>query len=459
MSHLLSPESAVETMRAIIAGRPAYQGVDVCVRSQKILYIGAQNQQIVDMSQSTSTEIGLRLRQNDKVFCAATSHLDVDNLRELLRTCERNIERLPPTEPCPTIYGLLFEGDPKNGVSVDKNFNLIPLDEKMNRVINMGSSPSKVNGLKGETEILNSYKECHQEEWLWTQGSPRYLYSASCYGELNSEVLAKFKNHHIRLKSVRGDSQYYNLPWSDHSLHVTQTANKLLDGKTLKTGEYKIVIEKSVMAQLVAIIGKWFMADRVLQGKSVLSQSAQNFQLSPLITLVDDPSQKKGLGPKAWDHEGTPTQRKVLLENGSFRGLLHNLETSAKLKDGSKGGNAYKALTCSHPTVKYHNLMLEPGNVDFVDLVREMQDGIVVYGIRGLDSIHPVSGSFNFKLLGVRVENGTETYATKDVLLRGNLIDLFSKILKLGRDMFSCDNVSAPSALISSASIVGGYSD
>lgn len=456
MSHLLSPESAMETMRALIAGRPFIEGVDLCVRSTKTLTISAFNTELRKLSQKTDTELGLRLRSKKKVFSASTTQLDMDSLKDLLKLCERSLERIPEQPNAPKIHSLSYTGDTKIGISGDKTFGLTAVEEKINRVLNMGQSPNKVSLGSGEIDILNTYQETHLEEWLWTLGAPRYLHSAQICGELRTEVLARLKNHHIRLKSLHSDAQYYNLPWSASSLHLTQVAARLLDANNFPSGEYQMIFEKSVMAELIAIVAEWFMADRILTGRSVFSGPESQITFSSLFTLVDDPHQKKGIGSKAWDHEGSPTQRKVLIDRGQPSQRLHTLTTSEQMQDGTQGGNAFKKNPSSHPTVSYHSLLMEPGGADFVDLVREMQNGLIIYGIRGLESIHPRSGNFNFKVLGSLVVNGKETHAVKDMLIRGNLVELFSKLHTIGRDVFVRGNVSAPSALFSPVAVVAG---
>ncbi len=92
---------------------------------------------------------------------------------------------------------------------------------------------------------------------------------------------------------------------------------------------------------------------------------------SDKFTLIDDPTVTDSFGARAFDDEGTPTKRNVIIDEGVLKTYLHN-STTAKKFGAETTGNA--GLISPHPW----NLIVESGKKSLEELLAEIDQGIYV---------------------------------------------------------------------------------
>ncbi len=147
-----------------------------------------------------------------------------------------------------------------------------------------------------------------------------------------------------------------------------------------------------------------------------------------MFTLVDDPTLPDGLASRPFDAEGTAARRTVFIENGILRTFAHNSETAQKmgLENTGHAFRSYKGVLDIAPS----NLFVQPGQGV------QMKDGIVVTELMGLHAgANPISGEFSLQALGLKVEGGEVAYPVENFTVAGNILELFSRITALGREL------------------------
>src|SRR5690606_4635583 len=117
----------------------------------------------------------------------------------------------------------------------------------------------------------------------------------------------------------------------------------------LPPGRYEVVLEPCAVADLLGNLAAWgfngkFHAERM----SFVELGADQFD--PSVTLVDDPFASDSPGT-AFDAEGTPKQRLVLVDAGTSVAVTHDRRTAAMAGDGARstghalpGGRAFGAV-------------------------------------------------------------------------------------------------------------------
>jgi TldD protein len=96
------------------------------------------------------------------------------------------------------------------------------------------------------------------------------------------------------------------------------------------------------------------------------------------VSLTADATVPGGMGTFGWDDDGVPATRTPLVERGTFTGYLSSRETAAALGLPASGGCA-RAETWRHqPIVRMVNVSLEPGPRRSEDLVREVDEGLLL---------------------------------------------------------------------------------
>ncbi len=141
--------------------------------------------------------------------------------------------------------------------------------------------------------------------------------------------------------------------------------------------------EQGVPGKLAALLGPMVFADLINQlgilssaflvdsGQSFLAEKVGSEIASAKLTVIDDPTIRGSFGAKAFDDEGVPTRRNVLVDKGVLKTHLHN-STTAKKFGVETTGNA--GLVEPLPW----NLLVESGKKSFEDLLSEIDAGIYV---------------------------------------------------------------------------------
>lgn len=229
-----------------------------------------------------------------------------------------------------------------------------------------------------------------------------------------------------------------------------------LGGKSIPSGSYKTIIYNEAMVQLLETFASTFSGDAAQKGLSLLKGKEGDMIASPIVTIVDDPLMEGGLASAPFDDEGVATFTKELVYEGKLNTLLHNLKTAHK--QGVKStGNGFKASYASSVNVSESNLYLRKGEKSFEDLMKEINEGVIITDLAGLHSgANTVSGDFSLAAKGFYVENGKKTFPVEQITLAGNYFDLLKNIVSIGNDLkFPMSNVGSPSVIVTGLSIAG----
>jgi PmbA protein len=133
----------------------------------------------------------------------------------------------------------------------------------------------------------------------------------------------------------------------------------------------------------------------------------------------------------AFDGEGVPSQRTVLIQDGILRGYLYDSYTAGK--EGTKStGNAVRAGYTGLPSVGIRNLMV--GSRESRDLLAET-NGIVVGSLIGAHTANPISGDFSVEAKNAfLIAPGEVARPVGSLMLAGNFFELL-KHIEVGRDV------------------------
>jgi len=102
---------------------------------------------------------------------------------------------------------------------------------------------------------------------------------------------------------------------------------------------------------------------------------------SEAVTLIDDATYGDYTysGCYYFDSEGTPSQRRVIIEDGVLKGYMHSLETAALL-DAEPNGSCRGYLHQNIPIVRMSNTFFAPGEYTLDALMNGIELGLLVKG-------------------------------------------------------------------------------
>ena len=183
------------------------------------------------------------------------------------------------------------------------------------------------------------------------------------------------------------------------------------------------------------------------------------------ITVVDDgtlvfdrtaPDGRRlrvgGFGTSAFDGEGLPTRRTVLVERGILKSYVLNTYTARKLGLASTG-NASRGLT-GNPGIGAHNFFLEAGDCTPEQLIADVPQGLYVTETMGF-GVNLVTGDYSQGASGLWIENGELAYPVEEITIAGNLKDMYRNISAIANDLVFRGASAAPTIRVEGMTVAG----
>ncbi len=168
-----------------------------------------------------------------------------------------------------------------------------------------------------------------------------------------------------------------------------------------------------------------------VQKKVSLFKDKLNHQIASKKITIEDKPLTKSLLATSFDDECVATRNLTIIKSGVLKSYLYNL-ASAK-KDGvSSTGHAHGS---SRMGVAPNYLVLKPGKYSYSDLIQKVNNGILVTSLQGLHAgLDPATGDFSLKASCFLIENNQIKQPLDNVIISGNLIELFSNVIAVGND-------------------------
>jgi PmbA protein len=173
------------------------------------------------------------------------------------------------------------------------------------------------------------------------------------------------------------------------------------------------------------------------------------------ITLLDDGTMDGKFASAAYDDEGVPHRRNILVDKGVLKGFIYDLNTAAKSGQASTG-NASRSLF-NPPEPALTNFVIQPGETALKDILRGIDQGIMVEDLLGIGQGNIISGAFSNPLaLAFKVEKGEIVGRVKDLSIAGNIYDLLKNVAAISREtQWVYNTFHAPYILIPEMNVAG----
>jgi PmbA protein len=211
-------------------------------------------------------------------------------------------------------------------------------------------------------------------------------------------------------------------------------STRLLGATQPPSARLTVVLEPRLAATLIGIAAGTLTGDRMLKGRSPFADRVGEAIASPLLTMVDDPTDPRSFGADAHDGEGLATRRNLLVEDGVLCGFLHDGYTGRRSGTTSTGSAVRGSRSTPAPGVQA--LAMAPGDRSPEDLLAEVDVGLFVQSLTGLHSgVNPVSGDFSVGADGLMIRNGALAEPVREITLASTLQRLLLGITAVGNDL------------------------
>lgn len=212
---------------------------------------------------------------------------------------------------------------------------------------------------------------------------------------------------------------------------AAERATRLLGAVQPASGPVTLVLEPLMAATLLGVVAGTLNGESVLKGRSPFADRVGEQIASPLLTLVDDPTDPVSLGADSHDGEGLATRRIPLIVDGVLQGFLHNSMTGRRAGVPSTA-SAVRGFR-STPGVGAQALAVTPGHGTLDDLIAGVDHGVLVQSMTGLHSgVNPISGDFSVGVEGLMVREGVRAEPIREATVASTLQRLLLDVSAVG---------------------------
>jgi PmbA protein len=233
-----------------------------------------------------------------------------------------------------------------------------------------------------------------------------------------------------------------------NKLNVDTVAKKALDKaadqigpKQRRGGKYKMVVDRNTATRLVSPIFTALNASSIQQKMSFLEDTAGKKVFSEGLTIMDMARTPGKSGSRMYDTEGVATKNAPIIEGGVVKQYFVNTYMSGKtgfdptIEDISR--------PCLMPYIKDIDLAGAEKEVSLEDILKLCGNGIYVTGFNG-GNCNPVTGDFSYGVEGFAFSKGKITHPVREMLITGNMVDLWNSLMAAGTDARECARWQIP---------------
>ncbi len=214
-----------------------------------------------------------------------------------------------------------------------------------------------------------------------------------------------------------------------------QRALLMLDAGPCPAGKMPVVLSGEAGGTMVhEACGHGLEADIIQKDFSVYRDRLGQQVASPLVTLIDDATMPGSYGSYAFDDEGNPARRNVLIDHGVLRAYLTDIQSS-RAGDLPLSGNGRRGSYRNLPIPRMSNTFLLPGEEGLDSILEKAGRGLLVTKMGG-GQVNPTSGDFLFQVTeGFLIENGKVGRPVRGATLIGNGPEALGQIEAVGNDL------------------------
>lgn len=423
---------------------------EACLENVKIFDVTVRKGEVEILQKSVSQGMGLRVYINKQLGFSYTSDLSPKSIDEAIK---KTIELARITEPKPW-YGLSdFEPQTPPDLDLfDPEIASIP-DEKK---IAIAREVEKI-AMAQDKRITNSeggsFSNTEREAGIFnTKGVSCTLKETSFYfsayiiaGEGNNMQGGGWSSAKRFFKELE--------PVDEVAKIAAKRAVDLLNPKPVPTKKVPVIFDRYAAPAFWMGILSALNGDAVFRKTTFMTECLEKQIASPLITIIDNPTNPRFISSLPFDGEGKITSKNVIFDKGVLKMFFYDSQTARKagVKVNTltrRGG--YKSL----PFANYLTIFVENGKDDPDSILKEVKEGLYVMGLRGTGT-DVTTGSFSVGCNGFWIENGAKAFPVDGVTLGGSALEILKNIDRIANDRDMRGSINSPSFRVAEITVGG----
>ncbi|XHH07976.1 MAG: TldD/PmbA family protein [Candidatus Bathyarchaeia archaeon] len=229
-----------------------------------------------------------------------------------------------------------------------------------------------------------------------------------------------------------------------------------LKTKPIETKTQKLILTQFALQDLLGYtLINAVRADSVQRGQSPFKGKIGEKVASENLTIYDDGLFSGGMRTWLFDGEGVPHKKTPIIEKGVLKNFIYD-NYAAKKEGKESTGNASRAGYLSTPGIDITNFHIMPGTTSADDMLRQVDDGLLVYYLQGAHSSNPVSGEFSVVATPAwKIKNGEIAHASRGVMLAGNIFEVLKNVSLIGSNERQMGGLIAPWVMVENVRVIG----
>ncbi|MFZ3063580.1 MAG: TldD/PmbA family protein [Actinomycetota bacterium] len=216
---------------------------------------------------------------------------------------------------------------------------------------------------------------------------------------------------------------------------AAERALAMLDARAAPAGKMPVIVASGSGGVLFhEASGHGLEADAIQKGASVYAGRLGEKVASGKVSAADDPSLANRWGSFAFDDEGTPAKRNLLIDKGVLANYMY--DRIRALKDKVPATSNGRRQSFRHvPVPRMTNTFILPGSDTFEEMLAATKRGLYAKALGG-GEVNPATGDFVFGVSeGYLIEKGEIAYPVRGAVLVGNGPRILNLIDFVGRDL------------------------
>ena len=193
-----------------------------------------------------------------------------------------------------------------------------------------------------------------------------------------------------------------------------------------RSGKYRAVIDSEVSQKVLNPILNALNAFNIQQKNSFLTDAIGKQVFPAGLDIMDMPRIPGEACGKMFDSEGVATANHYIVKDGVVQEFFVNTYMANKLGVAPTIEDAMRPVIC-----RFGN------GVSRQDIMKTCGDGILITDFCGGNS-NPATGDFSYAIQGYRFKDGKIVHPVREMLITGNIVDLWSRLLAAGDDARRC---------------------
>ena len=318
---------------------------------------GAIHQNVV----SREAQLRVRVVRGKRVAMVTTDRLDDEGIRRAARDASE-LAKITPENP--TFGGLPADRGlrPAPSAFVARTADETPLDRAR-------AAKQLCDAARAASLVAAGYVSTNVQELAIANSLGVWAYSPATTSDAELAALGDAGSAFAQRLSL----DFGTLDVAGCAREAVTKAVAAQKPRDLAPGTHEVILEPYAVRDMVSFLGSQLTGLAVEEGRSfVIGKLGQ--KVTGDVTLVDDPFDPLGL-PRAFDLEGQPSERLVLIDRGVAKAVVYDSQTAHRT--GAKNTGHALPPNPFQPSAPMH-LRLEPGTKSRDQLIKETKRGVLV---------------------------------------------------------------------------------